>query len=179
MFTTTSALILPRKNPHPVSPSIGLNTPRLPTLLANECPFVLDFSISRHISPVRSNFVTFTVIPAYTVKGFGGSCAYAFGWDDTNLCIPSGQPITLKYALFIPAPSIPLVCPLRTSWPFRMQFWRRMLHHGCCRFCRAPRNSLGGSEYLHSEDRRPLILSCQILSTYSALHHSHHLCARY
>jgi hypothetical protein len=91
-----------------ISPSVHSSS-LTPVSSLQESPFVLDSGASCHISPERSDFKSLRPITPHPIKGFGGSCIYAVGIGDIELCVTSGKRITLKHALFVPNATVRLI----------------------------------------------------------------------
>lgn len=77
--------------------------------ISSSRPFVVDSGASIHISPVRSDFDSFRVIPAHGITGVDGSAIYATGTGDITLPVPGGSNLTLRNTLYVPDTAIRLV----------------------------------------------------------------------
>ena len=79
------------------------------SLSTTDKPFIFDSGATCHISPERSDFLTFCPISSHPVAGLGGSSVYAVGCRSVELIMSDGQKLVLNDVLFIPSSDVHLI----------------------------------------------------------------------
>ena len=74
-----------------------------------ELPFILDSSVTCHISPEALDFKNLRITPHCPVKELCGTAVYAIGMGDIELCIANGHMLKLTNVLYISESSVCLI----------------------------------------------------------------------
>jgi len=79
------------------------------TTTETEIPFYCDSGATSHVSPNRTDFTQFQLIPTHTVHGLNGTSMSATGRGKIRLCCRKGCTLTLHDALHVPQAAIHLI----------------------------------------------------------------------
>ncbi|CCM06824.1 uncharacterized protein FIBRA_09127 [Fibroporia radiculosa] len=71
--------------------------------------FFFDSGASTHLTPCRSDFVSFCSIPPRGIRGMNGSVIYALGIGRVSLSLPTGSTLALDDVLFVPQATVCLL----------------------------------------------------------------------